>query len=129
VIDTQSTEVATTTITVFMGVFYAAVIAFLMWLLLGKRIRRWWRRRKLNIPGEDDVRTISGPTWSVKWVKVSQIKEKRPDEENTTVLGETQRDVFEALKAKYGDEFDERNIISTEKRPYLTVLVGIPDRM
>ena len=73
------------------------------------------------------MKTISGPTWDVKWVKVSELTEKRPDEQRSTVLGNTLPEVMQVLKARYGDEFDERNVRGTEKRDYSNVIVGIPE--
>lgn len=96
----------------------------------GRYIRRWWRRRKLNIPDEEnDVKTITGPTWDVKWVKVSELGKKYPDEQRSTVIGSTLPEVMQVLKAKYGDEFDEKNVRSTDFRSYMVVIAGIPERI
>jgi len=105
-------------------------IAFAFWIVKGKDVHRWWRRRKLNIPSEAEanMKTISGPTWEVKWIRTSEAKESRPDEQRTTVLGHTLAEVLATLRARYGDEFNESNIRGTEKRSlYGDVLVGIPD--
>jgi len=70
VIDTENT-ISTSTFTLIMSAVYLPLFAFMLWIVRGKQIRRWWRRRKLNIPNEEkDVKTITGPTWDVKWVKV-----------------------------------------------------------
>jgi hypothetical protein len=109
-----------------MSAFYVPLIAFMVWLYFGKYIRRWWRRRKLTIPSEEEnVRTITGPLWDIRWVKVSEAIEKRPDTQESTVLGNTLPEVSEVLKAKFGDEFDEKNIRSASKQSYTNVLVGI----
>jgi hypothetical protein len=129
VIDTQDTITATS-VTVIMGTIYACVIVFMVLMFGGgKALRRWWRRRKLHIPNEAEasVKTISGPTWDIRWVKTSEAKEKRPDEQRSTVLGCNLSEVFAVLKARYGDEFDEKNVRGTEKRDYSNVIVGIPE--
>jgi hypothetical protein len=129
VIGTQDT-VSTTSATIIMCTVYASFALFIVLMFGGgKRLRRWWRQRKLNIPSEAEanVKTISGPTWDVKWVKVSELTEKRPDEQRSTVLGNTLPEVMQVLKARYGDEFDERNVRGTEKRDYSNVIVGIPE--
>jgi hypothetical protein len=124
--DTQNT-ISNSTFTWTMLAIYIPFIAFMVWVPFGKRIRRWWRRRKLSIPNEENgVKTISGPTWEVTWVKVSEAPEKRPDEVRTTVLGHSLPEVMQVLKARYGDEFDEQNVRSADKRSYTNVLVGIP---
>lgn len=111
-----------------MSAIYLPFFALMMWLSFGKQIRRWWRRRKLNIPDEENnVKTISGPTWDVSWVRVSEDKEKHPDEQRSTVLGHSLPEVMQVLKAKYGDEFDEQNVRSADKRSYSNVIVGIPE--
>jgi hypothetical protein len=116
-------EFALVMITIFLP-----YLAFMVWITHGKQIRRWWRRRKLDIPNKErDVKTISGPTWDITWVKVSEANEKRPDEERSTVLGHSLREVMLVLKAKYGDEFDEQNVRSADKRSYTNVIVGIPE--
>jgi hypothetical protein len=56
---------------------YALIMAgiygsVMLWVLQGKQLRRWWRRRNLNIPDEEgNVRTIIGPLREITWVKVS----------------------------------------------------------
>lgn len=126
-IDTQNT-ITTSEIVLFQLVFYVPLIALMVWIMGGKHIRRWWRRRRLNIPDEEtDVKTISGPTWEITWVKVSERPERHPDDMRTTVLGNTLPEVFAVLRAKYGDEFDEKNVRSTSKQSYTNVLVGIPE--
>ena len=106
-----------------------AVMAFLGWLAFGKHIRCWWRRRKLKIPSEENgVKTISGPTWEITWVKTSEAKENRPDEVRSVVMGNTLPEVFAVLRARYGDEFDEQNVRSTSKQSYSNILVGLPER-
>jgi hypothetical protein len=127
VIDTQGT-ISNSAFSFLMSALYLPLFALMVWLYFGKQIRRWWRRRKLNIPNEEkDVKTISGPTWDVTWVKVSEAKEKHPDEQRSTVLGHGLREVIQVLKAKYGDEFDEQNVRSADKRSYSNVIVGIPE--
>jgi hypothetical protein len=127
VIDTQDTmtgsQFALDTFTIVLP-----AVAFLVWIYSGRELRRWWRRRNLNIPNEEEnVRTITGPLWEVTWIKVSEITEKRPDDQRSTVLGNTLPEVMQVLKAKYGDEFDEKNVRSADKRSYSNVIVGIPD--
>lgn len=111
-----------------MSTVFVPYIALMVWITFGKQIRRWWRRRKLNIPEkEKDVKTISGPTWDITWVKVSEAKETRPDEQRSTVLGHSLPEVMRVLKSKYGDEFDEQNVRSADKRSYSNVIAGIPE--
>ena len=128
-IDTQTQEatITATQIMLWQVSLYVIFFAVIIWSLRGKEIRRWFRRHKLSIPKEKDVRTINGPTWDVTWVKVSEAPEKHPDVQRTTVLGNTLPEVIETLKAKFGDEFDEKNLRSTTKQTYSDVLVGIPD--
>jgi len=114
------------------GAMFVLFIVAMILIIKHKEIRRWWRKRKLklNVPGEDDVRTITGPTWRIEWTKVSQIGEKYPDRMSTTVLGNTLPEVFQVLKAKFGDEFEEANVRGTSfGSEYSTVLVGIPDKV
>jgi hypothetical protein len=107
---------------------YLPLIAIMLWLPFGKHIRRWWRRRRLSIPNEENgVKTITGPTWEVTWVKVSEATEKRPEDQRSTVLGNTLAEVMQVLKTKFGDEFDEKNVRSADKRSYSNVIVGIPE--
>ena len=128
-IDAQDT-ITTPQIVLPQVAIYSVFIAAMVWLYRGKNIRRWWRRRKLNTPNEEtNVKTISGPTWVVVWVKVSEAPEKRPDEQRSTVLGNTLPEVIAVLKAKFGDEFDERNVRSADKRDYIEVIVGIPEKV
>lgn len=129
-IDTQETMTTTqlVLITSIPLAMCGAFVVFTIWMIRGKEIRCWWRRRKLTIPKEENgVRTISGPTWNVKWIKVSEMKEKRPDEVSTTVLGRDLPEVIAVLKARYGDEFEEINIRSADKHSYSEVLVGLPE--
>jgi hypothetical protein len=106
---------------------YVPFVVFLAWMLGGKQLRRWGRRRKLNIPeSEENVRTINGPLWEVVWIKVSEIGEKYPEEQRSTVLGNDLPQVVQVLKAKFGDEFEEKNIRRASKQSYFDVIVGIP---
>ena len=126
-IDTQDT-MSNFGFSLMMSALYLPLLALMVWSAFGKQIRRWWRRRKLNIPNEENgVKTISGPTWDVTWVKVSEAKEKHPDEQRSTVLGHSLPEVIQVLKARYGDEFNEQNVRSADKRSYSTVIVGIPE--
>jgi hypothetical protein len=110
-----------------MTAVYVPLLALMLWGLGGKQVRRWWRRRKLNIPAkEDNVRTISGPLWDISWIKVSEATEKYPENQNSTVLGHDLPEAIQVLKAKYGDEFDERNVRRASKQDYFNVIVGIP---
>jgi hypothetical protein len=121
--------VSNSTFTWTMLAIYIPFIAFMVWVPFGKHIRRWWRRRKLIIPNEENgVKTISGPTWDITWVKVSEAIEKRPEEQRSTVLGNTLAEVMLVLKARYGDEFSEQNVRSASKQSYSNVIVGIPER-
>jgi hypothetical protein len=53
-----------------MTAVYVPLVALMLWGLGGKQLRRWWRRRKLNIPDKgENVRTISGPLWDISWIK------------------------------------------------------------
>ena len=128
-LDTQDT-VTSYQFTIIMCAVYGAAIVFMVLMFGGgKKLRRWWRRRKLHIPSEAEanVKTITGPTWEVKWIKTSEANEKRPDEQRSTVLGNSLSEVIAVLKAKYGDEFAEQNVRGTEKRDYSNVIVGIPE--
>jgi hypothetical protein len=72
-----------------MSAVYVPLIVFMVWVFSGKQLRRWWRRRKLNIPArEENVRTINGPLWEVGWIKASEVGEKYPEEQRSTVLGD-----------------------------------------
>ena len=62
------------------------------------------------------MRTITGPLWDIAWIKVSEIAEKRPEDQRSTVLGNTLPEAMQVLKAKYGDEFDEKNVRSASKQ-------------
>lgn len=127
-IDTQNT-MSTSAFTLIMSAVYLPLFAFMLWIVRGKQIRRWWRRRKLNIPDEEnEVKTVTGPTWDIKWVKVSEAKEKHPDEQRSTVMGHSLREVMQVLRAKYGDEFDEKNVRSADFRSYSIVIAGIPEK-
>jgi hypothetical protein len=107
---------------------YLPLILLMLWLAFGKQIRRWWRKRKLNIPNEEEnVRTISGPLWEVSWIKVSEAAEKHPERQDSTVLAHELAEAMLVLKAKYGDEFDEKNVHRANKQSYSNVIVGIPD--
>jgi hypothetical protein len=109
-------------------VVYVPLIVFMGWVYGGKQLRCWWWRRKLNIPDEEgNVRTISGPLWDISWIKVSEAKEKHPEDQRSTVLGHNLPEALQVLKAKYGDEFDEKNVRSADKRSYTNVIVGIPE--
>jgi hypothetical protein len=82
----------------------------------------------MNIPErEDKVRTITGPLWEVGWVKVSENGEKHPEEQRSTVLGNDLPEVLQVLRAKFGDEFQEKNIRRASKQNYFDVIVGIPE--
>lgn len=114
-------------VAIMIGV-YVPLVVFMVWTLVGKQLRRWWRRRRLNIPDqEENVRTISGPLWDISWIKVSEAKEKHPEDQRSTVLGHNLPEAMQVLKAKYGDEFDEKNVRSADKRSYTNVIVGIPE--
>ncbi len=107
---------------------YLPLFALMGWMLCGKQLRRWWRRRSLNIPKEEEnVRTITGPLWDISWVKVSEATEKRPEEVSSTVLGNDLPEAIQVLKAKFGDEFNERNVRRASKQSYTNVIVGIPE--
>jgi hypothetical protein len=105
-----------------------AFVASMVWITKGREIRRWWRRRKLNIPSEEnDVKTISGPLWDISWVRVSEATEKHPDTQDSTVLGHDLPEAMQVLKTKFGDEFDEKNVRRASKQSYTNVIVGIPE--
>jgi hypothetical protein len=111
-----------------MTAVYAPVVVFMVWVFSGKQLRRWWLRRKLNIPNEEEhVRTISGPLWDIIWVKVSEATEKHPQNQNSTVMGHDLPEAMQVLKAKYGDEFDEKNVRHASKQDFFNVIVGIPE--
>jgi hypothetical protein len=106
---------------------YVPFVVCLAWMLGGKQLRRWWRRRKLNIPErEENVRTINGPLREVGWIKVSEVGEKYPEEQRSTVLGNDLPQVVRVLKAKFGDDFEEKNFRRASKQSYSDVIVGIP---
>jgi hypothetical protein len=110
-----------------MTAVYVPVIVLMVWMFGGKQLRRWWRRRKLNIPEkEENVTTINGPLWEVGWIKVSEVGEKYPQEQRSTVLGNDLPQVVQVLKAKFGDEFEEKNIRRASIQSYFDVIVGIP---
>ena len=55
-----------------MAAVYGPVIVSIVWFYSRKQLRRWWVRRKLNIPDEEEnVRTIGGPLWDISWIRVS----------------------------------------------------------
>ncbi len=70
-----------------------------VWAFAGKQLRRWWRRKKLHIPEEENVRTISGPLWCINWIRVSESTEKHPENQNSTVLGNDLPEALQVLKA------------------------------
>lgn len=70
--------------------------------------------------------TINGPLWEVGWIKVSEVGEKYPQEQRSTVLGNDLPQVVQVLKAKFGDEFEEKNIRRASIQSYFDVIVGIP---
>lgn len=108
---------------------YVSFVFFLAWMLGGKQLRRWWRRRKLNIPErEENVRTINRPLREVGWIKVSEVGEKYPEEQRSMVLGNDPPQVVRVLKAKCGDEFEEKNIQRASRQSYFDVIVGIPGK-
>jgi hypothetical protein len=126
VIDTQG-AMPNSEFAAIMTAVYLPLIVFMVWAFGGKQLRRWWRRRKLNIPDEEEnVRTISGPLWEVGWIKVSEVGERYPEEQRSTVLGNDLPQVVGVLKAKFGDEFEEKNIRRASKQSYFDVIVGIP---
>jgi hypothetical protein len=113
---------------VIMTAVYVPIFALMLWPVGGKQLRRWWRRRKLNITEQgENVRTISGPLWDISWIKVSEIAEKYPGAQNSTVIGQDLPEAIQVLKARYGDEFDERNVRRATKQSYTDVIVGIPE--
>jgi hypothetical protein len=126
VIDTQD-AISNSKLAAILTATYLPLFAFMGWMLWGKQIRRWWRRRNLNIPDEEkNVRTISGPLWDISWIKVSEASEKHPNTQDSTVLGHDLPEAMQVLRAKYGDEFDERNVRRASKQSYTNVIVGIP---
>jgi hypothetical protein len=128
VIDTQNT-MSNSAFTLLLSAVYVPLIVYMVWGTFGKQLRRWWRRRKLNIPDEEkNVRTIIGPLWEVGWVKVSETGEKYPEEQRSTVLGNDLPQVVQVLKAKFGDEFEEKNVRRASKQSYTNVIVGIPEK-
>jgi len=44
------------------------------------------------------------------------------------VIGHSLVEVMQVLKAKYGDEFDEKNVRSADFRSYSVVIAGIPEK-
>jgi hypothetical protein len=111
-----------------MTAVYVPLLVLMLWALGGKRLRRWWRRRKLNITDKgENLRTISGPLWDISWIKVSEATEKYPEAQDSTVLGHDLPEAIQVLKAKYGDEFDEKNVRRATKQSYTNVIVGIPE--
>jgi len=68
VIDTQS-GIPNSEFAAIMTAISAPLIALMVWAFAGKQLRRWWRRKKLHIPNEEEnVRTISGPLWDINFV-------------------------------------------------------------
>jgi hypothetical protein len=51
----------------------------------------------------------------------------RNDGMRSSVMGRSLPEVFGALKSKYGDEFREENVVSTDFQSYNVIIAGIPD--
>ena len=65
---------------------------------------------------------------SFKACNVSEAMEKHPESHDSAVLGHDLPEAMQVLKAKYADEFNEKNVRRASKQIYTNVIVGIPER-